>query len=177
MSPQNADLFWVYVVSTSSFNRPREQSYSSTLSLTSTLDGGEWSTPHPATINPWTRPGTHYTGGRVGPRTVLDVFRKSHPQTGFDFLTVQAAASPYTDCTVPAHVLFTLNILNLRCETRRIFLNINMQIKRWLNLYLPFLSMLYIRFEKLPSVLQSTTVKRGLQTQHTRTDEDFIYML
>jgi len=49
-------------------------------------------------------------GRQRDPRTGLDVFRKSHPQTGFDLLTVQDAASRYTDCTGPAHVLFTLNV-------------------------------------------------------------------
>jgi hypothetical protein len=130
MSPQTANHFWVFVVSTSSLNGPRGQRYSLNLSLTSTLYGDGWSTPHPAAITPWTRPDTQYTGGRVGPRNGRDVCGKSHSQTGFDLLTVQAAASRYTDCTTPAHVVFTLNILNAGCETRRIFLNITMQIKK-----------------------------------------------
>jgi hypothetical protein len=52
-----------------------------------------------------------------GPRTGLDVRGKSHSQTGFDLLTVQAAASGYTDCTKPVHVVFTLKIFNVVCET------------------------------------------------------------
>jgi hypothetical protein len=42
-----------------------EQRYGSTLSLTSALDGGGWSTPRPGRF-------THCTGGWVGPRAGLD---------------------------------------------------------------------------------------------------------
>ena len=38
-----------------------EYRYRSTLSLTSMLDGREWSTPQPG--HPWKRPSPHYTGG------------------------------------------------------------------------------------------------------------------
>jgi len=40
-----------------------EYKYSSTLSLTSALDGGGWSTPRPGRFTPVKRPGTHCTGG------------------------------------------------------------------------------------------------------------------
>ena len=43
--------------------------YSSTVSLTSELNGGGWSTPRPGRFNPVERPGTHCIGGWVGPRT------------------------------------------------------------------------------------------------------------
>ena len=49
-----------------------EERYSSTLSLTSALEGGGWSTPRPGRFNPWERPGTHCIGGRVDPRAGLD---------------------------------------------------------------------------------------------------------
>jgi len=58
-----------------------EWRYSSTLSLTSALDG--WmvnATPRP--LYPRERPGTHCTGGWVGPRAGLDGCGKSFP-TGF----------------------------------------------------------------------------------------------
>jgi hypothetical protein len=42
--------------------------YSSTVSLTSALDGSGWSTPRPRRFTPRERPGTHFTGGWVGPR-------------------------------------------------------------------------------------------------------------
>jgi len=42
--------------------------YGSTLSLTSALDGGGWSTSRPAALPPGKRPGTHCIGGWVGTR-------------------------------------------------------------------------------------------------------------
>ena len=65
--------------------RPRgEWRYSSTLSLTSTLDGvgGECHTL--GTLHLGRRPSIHCIGGRVGPRAGLDWCRKSHPTPGFD---------------------------------------------------------------------------------------------
>jgi hypothetical protein len=47
--------------------------HSSTHSLTSALDGGEWSASRPGRFTPRERaPGTHWIGGWVGPRAVLD---------------------------------------------------------------------------------------------------------
>jgi hypothetical protein len=47
--------------------------YSSTHSLTSALDGGEWLASRPRRFTPRERaPGTHWIGGWVGPRAVLD---------------------------------------------------------------------------------------------------------
>jgi hypothetical protein len=43
-------------------------------SLTSALDGGEWSAPHPSHFTPREiAPGTHWIGGWVGPRSGLDM--------------------------------------------------------------------------------------------------------
>jgi hypothetical protein len=55
--------------------------YSSTHSLTSALYGGEWSASHPGRSTPKERaPGTHWIGGWVGPRAVLDaVVKKKIP--------------------------------------------------------------------------------------------------
>jgi hypothetical protein len=39
-----------------------EKKYSSTLYLTSAIDGGGWSTPRPGRITRGKRPGTHCTG-------------------------------------------------------------------------------------------------------------------
>ena len=59
--------------------------YSSTLCLTSTLDGGGLSTSrHAKPIYPQERPGTHCIGGSVGSRAVLDRCGKSRP-TGIRF--------------------------------------------------------------------------------------------
>ena len=70
--------------------------YSSALPSTSALD--EWvvnATPRP--LYPHERPGTHCTGGWVGPRAVLYGWGKSRPTPGFDTRTVQPVASHYTD--------------------------------------------------------------------------------
>jgi hypothetical protein len=54
--------------------------------LTSALDGGEWSISRPGRFIPRKRaPGTHWIGGWVGPRAVLDavVKRKKFPGPPF----------------------------------------------------------------------------------------------
>jgi hypothetical protein len=54
-----------------------EWMYSSTHSLTSALGGGEWSASRPGRFAPRERaPGTHWIGGWVGPRAVLDAVVK-----------------------------------------------------------------------------------------------------
>jgi hypothetical protein len=54
-----------------------EWRYSSTHSLTRALDGSEWSALRPGRFTPRERaPGTHCTGGWVGPRAVLDTVVK-----------------------------------------------------------------------------------------------------
>jgi hypothetical protein len=81
----------------------REWRYSSTHSLTSALDGGEWSASRPGRFTPRERASvTHWIGDWVAPRTVLDaaVKRKipsprgeSSPRTSI----VQPIAQRYTD--------------------------------------------------------------------------------
>jgi hypothetical protein len=57
-----------------------EWRYSSTHSLTSALDGGEWSASRPGRFTPReTAPGNHWIGGRVGPRAVLDAMKRKIP--------------------------------------------------------------------------------------------------
>jgi hypothetical protein len=54
-----------------------EWRYSFTHSLTSALDGGEWSISRPGRFTPRERaPGTHWIGGWVGPRAVLEAVVK-----------------------------------------------------------------------------------------------------
>jgi hypothetical protein len=65
--------------------------YSSTHSLTSALDGGEWSASRPGRLTHRERaPGTYCLGSRVGPRAVVDAVvkgkipsprRESNPKT------------------------------------------------------------------------------------------------
>jgi hypothetical protein len=57
-----------------------EKSYSSTLFLTSALEGMRGQHHAPAANYPWERPGTHCTGGWVGLRAGLDRRGKSRPQ-------------------------------------------------------------------------------------------------
>jgi len=56
-----------------------EQMYSSTLSLTSALDGGGWSMPRPGHFPHRERPGTHCIGGWVGRRAGLEGCWNFHP--------------------------------------------------------------------------------------------------
>jgi hypothetical protein len=54
-----------------------EWRYSSTYSFTLALDGGEWSASRPGRFTHRERdPGTHWIGGCVGPRAVLDTLGK-----------------------------------------------------------------------------------------------------
>ena len=48
--------------------------------MTAALEGGEWSAARPGRTLPQERPGTHFTGGWVGPRAGLDECGKSRPQ-------------------------------------------------------------------------------------------------
>jgi hypothetical protein len=56
----------------------REQRYRSMyVFLISGLDGGEWSVSLPGRLTPKFRtPGTHWTGGWVGPRADLDAMKR-----------------------------------------------------------------------------------------------------
>jgi hypothetical protein len=77
--------------------------YNSTHSLISALDGGEWSASRPGRFTPRERaPGTHWIGGWVGPRAVLDavVKRKIHTsrrESNIRTPIVHPVAQRYTD--------------------------------------------------------------------------------
>jgi hypothetical protein len=85
-----------------------EWKYSSTHSLTSALDGSEWSASRPGRFTPReTAPGTHWIGGWVGPRAVLDAVVKRkipsprrEPNPGTPI--VQPVAQRYTDWAITA---------------------------------------------------------------------------
>jgi hypothetical protein len=85
-----------------------EWRYGATHSLTSALDGGEWSASRSGRFTPRERdPGTHWIGGWVGPRAVLDAVvkrkilssrRESNPRTPI----IQPVAQRYTDWAITA---------------------------------------------------------------------------
>jgi hypothetical protein len=78
-------------------------------SLTSALDGGEWSASCPGRFIPREgAPGTHWIGGWVGPRAILDAVvkrkipsphRESNPRTAI----VQTIAQCYTNFSFHVH--------------------------------------------------------------------------
>jgi len=68
--------------------------YSYTLSLTSALDGVSGQRHASAALPPGKRPGTHCTGGWVGP---IVGYGRPPPPPGIDPRTVQPVASRYTD--------------------------------------------------------------------------------
>ena len=80
-------------------------SYSSTLSLVSGLDGGEWSVPRPGRFSPWKE--TRYPlywrlDGRQGRSGRV---RKISPPPSFDPRTFQPVASRYTGWAITVHFL------------------------------------------------------------------------
>jgi hypothetical protein len=106
--------------------------YSSTHSLTLALDGGELSASHPGRFTPRERdPGTHWIGGWVGPRAVLDAVvkrkipiprRESNPITPI----VQHVAQRYTDWAITVlhiNVIFPYPFSSHKEPFYRVFLN------------------------------------------------------
>jgi hypothetical protein len=92
------------------WSRVGEWRYSSTRSLTSALEGGEWSASRPCRFTSRERSlGTHWTGGCVGPRSVLDAMvkreipnlrRELNPRTPTD----QPVAQRYTGWAITARI-------------------------------------------------------------------------
>jgi len=64
--------------------------------MTAALEGSEWSAARPGRTLPVVKPGTHFTGGWVGPRAGLDGWKNLVP-TGIRSRTVQPVVSRYTD--------------------------------------------------------------------------------
>jgi hypothetical protein len=85
-----------------------EWKYSSAHSLTSALDGGEWSASRPCRFTPSERAlGTHWIGSWVGPRVVLDaVVKRKIPspcrESNLRTPIVQPVAQRYTDWAITA---------------------------------------------------------------------------
>jgi hypothetical protein len=81
--------------------------YSSTLSLTSALDGVGGQHHAPAALTPPPPVKTRYPLHRRlgGPQGRSGRVRKTSPPPGFDPRTVQTVASRYTDSAIAAHAL------------------------------------------------------------------------
>ena len=80
-----------------------EQRYSSTLSLTSALDGGLWLTPRPSRFTPGKETRYPFCMRLGGPQGRSGRVRKISPPLGFDPRTVQPVASSHTDYAILAH--------------------------------------------------------------------------
>ena len=69
----------------------------------------------PAALDPWERPGTHCTGGWVGPRAGLDRC-ENPPPPGFDTRTVQPVANGCTDyATRPTFTYISWHLIQSMC--------------------------------------------------------------
>jgi hypothetical protein len=121
-------------------NHTGEWRYSSTHSLTLALDGGEWSASHTSRFTCRERaPGSHWIGGWVGPRAVLEAVVKrkipsSHWESNPRTPIVQPIAQRYTDLAIMALLLEKLCCLvgqEIPC------LLLNPQIHYCVNISLP----------------------------------------
>ena len=65
--------------------------------MTTAVEGGEWSAARPGRSLPLERPGTHCTGGWVGPRTGVDGRKISPHQVS---IPDRLARSQFTQCNV-----------------------------------------------------------------------------
>ena len=75
--------------------------------MTAALEGVSGQQHAPAALYPRERPGTHFSGGWVGPQDRSGRVENLAPP-GFDPRTVQPLVSRYTDCaTRPTYVLHT----------------------------------------------------------------------
>jgi hypothetical protein len=96
------------------WRRIGEWRYSSTHSLTSALDGGEWSPTCPGRFTPRERvPVTHWTGGWEGSRAVLDAVKRKIP-SATENQTLEPRSSSqqrrrYTDWAITALPCYNTN--------------------------------------------------------------------
>jgi hypothetical protein len=114
-----------------------ELRYSSTHSLTSAIDGGEWSASCPGRFTPRERSsGTHWIRGWVGPRAILDAVvkrkipsprRESNPRNPI----FQPVAQRYTDWAIAAPKQCFMRVEN---STGTVFVHGEMKILTLLNM-------------------------------------------
>jgi hypothetical protein len=77
--------------------------------LTSALTGGEWSALGPHRFTLGETPGSHRIGGWIHPRAGPDdVKKRKFLDSNFVTTVVQPVASHYTDCAIPALIMFTI---------------------------------------------------------------------
>jgi hypothetical protein len=97
-----------------------EWRYSSTHSLTSALDGGEWSASCPGCFTPRERaPCTHWIGGWADPRAILNaVVKRKIPSPHWEFNPRTPIAQPivqcYTDWAITALSTILLVLKNIQ---------------------------------------------------------------
>jgi hypothetical protein len=111
--------------------------YSSKHSLTSALDGSEWSASRPDRFTPRERaPGTHWIGGWLGLRAVLDAVvkrkipsprRESNPRTSI----VQPVARRYTDWAITVLLETILSPFSSVLMLTYYFLKIHRNVILW----------------------------------------------
>ena len=86
-----------------------KQRYSSTLSLTSALDGSVFSAM-PRPLYQRERPSILFIGRWVGPRASHDGYGRFNPPPGFDPWTVQPVTSRYTSPQIVLYIVLKLKI-------------------------------------------------------------------
>jgi hypothetical protein len=82
----------------------REQRYSSTLYLTSALDGSGWSTPHPGRFTPSKEIRYPFYRRLGGPHGRSGRVRKTFSSLGFDAMNVHPVTSLYSSYGITVHV-------------------------------------------------------------------------
>jgi hypothetical protein len=92
-----------------------EQSCSSTLSFTSSLDGGGWLKPHPGRFTPGKRARYPLYRRLSGFQGQSARGRKISPSPEFEPWTIQFVASRYAKYAIPAHVLWAKEDFRLYC--------------------------------------------------------------
>jgi hypothetical protein len=103
--------------------------------LTSALDGGEWSASRPGRFTPRERaPGTHWIGGRVGSRAVLDtVVKRKIPSLRRESnrwkieICKDKGLDAFAEFSTQLSVVFYRDFRRLRSETST-FINRQMQM-------------------------------------------------
>jgi hypothetical protein len=117
------NLSLCFKLSTAPWRRIGEWRYSSTHSLISALDGGEWSASRPNLFASRERaPGTHWIGGWVGPRADLDAVKRKIPSLCRD--SNPRSSSPLTSAmtlSYPSSCLIFMKLKNSSsCQTSAI---------------------------------------------------------